>query len=76
VVNTIRGPHEYSKEPLVVQKVLISLLYRFNPKISSNEDMINLKSLTLDQLLSTLTAYEMRISNGKYTTKHSTLKED
>ena len=36
--------------------------------------MTNMKSLTLDQLLGTLTTYEMRITNGKQTTKESTFK--
>lgn len=56
VVNTIRGPDEYLKELLVDQKVLRSLPERFNPKVSSIEDVTNLEYFTLDQLLGTLSA--------------------
>lgn len=62
VVNTIIGLDETLKEHAVVQKVLISLLKRFNIKFSSIKEMINLKTLTLEKLLSMLTTYEMRVS--------------
>jgi len=56
--------------------VLRPLPERFNPKVSAIEEMINLNSLTLDQLLGILTSYKMIISNGKPTTKESGFKED
>ena len=38
--------------------------------------MKKLKTLNLDQLLGTLSTYEMRIYNGKPTEKESTFKEN
>lgn len=52
------------------------LLARFNPKVSSIEEMTKIKTLTLDRLLSTFTSYEMIISNGKDAPKESTFKVD
>lgn len=74
VVNKIRGIDEDLKEIIIVQKVLRSLIERFNLKVSTIEQMKNLKSLTLDELLGTLISYETRISNGKSTIKESILK--
>jgi len=68
-VNTIKGLDEILEEVVVVQKALRYLLHIFNPMVSTIEEMTNLKYLTLDQLLGTLTTYEMRISNGNRTTK-------
>lgn len=76
VVDTIWGLDEKLEERVVVQKVLRYILKKFNPKVSSIEQVINLNSLTLDQLLSTLIAYEMRISNDKPATKVSFFKVD
>jgi len=79
VVNTIRGLDEELEEPLVLQKVFISqkvLQKRFNAKVLDIEEMTYLKTLTLDQLLATLATYEMRISNGRSTTKESSFKID
>lgn len=75
-MNTIRSLDENLEEPIIVQKVLRSLPKRFNPKVSTIEEMTNTNTHTLDQLLGTLTAYEMRISKGKPTTKESTFKAD
>ena len=69
VMNTIKGLDEILEEVVVVQKALRYLLHIFNPMVSTIEEMTNLKYLTLDQLLGTLTTYEMRISNGNRTTK-------
>lgn len=49
---------------------------RFNPKVLAIEEMKKLKTLNLDQLLGTLSTYEMRIYNGKPTEKESTFKEN
>ena len=45
VVNTIRGLDENLDKDVIVQKVLISLPKRFNPKVSSIEEMSNLGTL-------------------------------
>ena len=54
VVNTIRGLDENLDEYVVVQKVLIYLLGRFNPKFSAIKEMNNMKTLIIDQLLGIL----------------------
>jgi hypothetical protein len=61
IVNTIKGLGETIDEKFVVQKVLRTLPSRFDPKISSIEEMKDLDSLTMDELHGILTAYEMRI---------------
>jgi len=48
----------------------------FNPNVSTIEETTNMKNLTLDQLLGTLTSYEMIMSNGKSATKYLAFKED
>ena len=69
LVNTMKGLGETIVESFLVQKILRSLLDRFNSKVSTIEEIDDLKTLTLDQLLGTLTYYEMRISKGKSTTR-------
>jgi len=59
VVNTIRGLDEKLDEVVVFQKVSRSLPERFNPKVLAIEEMTNPSTLALDQLLGTLTSYEM-----------------
>jgi hypothetical protein len=78
IVNTIRGLGEEVKETIIVQKVLRSLPSRFNPKISSIEEIHDLDNLTMDELHGILTAYEMRIEQDKPTNpsrKEATFKE-
>jgi hypothetical protein len=41
------------------------LLDKFNPKVSTIEELNDLKTLSIDKLLGTLTAYEMRINKDK-----------
>jgi len=74
VVNTIRGSDEKLDEATVVKKVIRYLPGRFNPMVSSIEEMTNLSPLTLDQLLGILTAYDMKILKVKSTTKEPTFK--
>jgi hypothetical protein len=69
LVNTMKGLGEKIDEYFLVQKILRSLPDRFNSKVSAIEEIDDLKTLTLDQLLGTLTAYEMRITKGKSTTR-------
>ena len=51
------------------KKKLRALPDRFNPKVSAIEEINDLKSLAFDQLLGTLTAYEMRIVKDKPTSR-------
>jgi hypothetical protein len=54
---------------------LRSLPDRFNPKVSSIEEINDLKSLEFDQLLGMLTAYEMRIVKDNPTSIKASFKE-
>jgi hypothetical protein len=60
VVNTIRGIGEELDESLVVQKVLRSLLLKYDAKVSAIEENRDLTKMTMDELHGTLMAYEMR----------------
>jgi hypothetical protein len=55
---------------------LRSLPDRFNPKVSTIEELNDLKTLAFDQLLGTLTAYEMRIVKDKSTSREPSFKVD
>ena len=57
-VNAIIGFREEIKESVIVQKVLISLPMRFNPKISTLEERSDLNSM--DELHGIFTTYGMR----------------
>jgi hypothetical protein len=59
-VNEIIGLGEYIKESVIVQKVLRSLPMRFDPKISTLEERVDLDSISMDELHGIFTAYEMR----------------
>jgi hypothetical protein len=61
IVNTIKGLGEEIDETIIVQKILRTLPSRFNPNISSIEELKDLNMLTMDELHGILTAYEMRI---------------
>jgi hypothetical protein len=61
MVNVMKALGETIQESSLVQKILRSLPDRFNPKVSSIEELNDLKTLEFDQLLGTLTTYEMRI---------------
>jgi hypothetical protein len=60
IVNAIIGLGEEIKESVIVQKVLISLPMRFNPKISALEERSDLNSISMDKLHGIFIAYEMR----------------
>jgi hypothetical protein len=76
LVNSMKGLGEKIEDVLLVQKILRSLPDRFNPKVSAIEKLNDLKTLSIDQLLETLTAYEMRISKDKSTTREASFKAD
>jgi hypothetical protein len=58
-VNAIIGLGEEIKEFVIVQKVLRSLPMRFNHKISSLEEILDLNSISMDELHGIFTSYEM-----------------
>jgi hypothetical protein len=60
VVNDIRGLGEELNESLVVQKVLRSLLLKYDVKVSAIEETRDLTKMTMDELHGSLIAYEMR----------------
>jgi hypothetical protein len=66
---------EKIEEASLVHKILRSLPDRFNPKVSSIEEINDLKSLSFDQILGTLISYEMRIGKDKSTTREASFKE-
>jgi hypothetical protein len=76
MVNAIKAFGEKIEEPSLVQKILRSLPDRFKPKVSAIEELNDLKTLEFDQLLGTLTAYEMRIVKDKPTSREASFKAD
>jgi hypothetical protein len=76
MVNAMKALGETIGEPSLVQKILRSLPDRFNPKVSAIEELNDLKTLQFDQLLGTLTAYEMRIVKDKPTSRETSFKAD
>jgi hypothetical protein len=61
VVIVIRGLGGELNESLVVQKVLRSLLLKYDTKVSSIEETRDLTKMTMDELHGSLIAYEMII---------------
>ena len=59
IVNVIIGLGEEIEESVIVQKVLRSLLMRFNPKILELEERYDLNSICMDELHGIFTSYEM-----------------
>jgi hypothetical protein len=59
-MNAIIGLGKEIEESVIVQKVLISLPMRFNPKISALEEISYLNSIIMDELNGIVIAYEMR----------------
>ena len=59
-VNAIRGLGEELDESLVLQKVLRSLLLKYDAKVSAIEENRDLTKMKMDELHGSLTAYEMR----------------
>jgi hypothetical protein len=74
VVNTMRGLREEVKNSNIVQNVLRSLPVRFDPKISSLEEIIGLATLEMDELHGILITYEMRTSSENSSRKEEAFK--
>jgi hypothetical protein len=60
VVNAIRGLGEDIDESLVIQKLLRSLLLKYDAKVFAIEETRDLTKMTMDELHGSLIAYEMR----------------
>jgi hypothetical protein len=73
-MNAIIGLGEEIKESIIVQKVLISLLMRFDPKISTLEERSDLNSISMDELHGIFTAYEMRTKQENPNVKETAFK--
>jgi len=76
VINIMLALGETIKESVIVQKILRSLPYKFNPKVSAIKETTNIKTLNRDQLCGSLTTYEMRIPKGKEISRDVTFKVD
>jgi hypothetical protein len=59
-VNAIIGLGEEIEESVIVQKILIFLPMRFNPKISALEERSDLDSIIMEELHGIFTTYEMK----------------
>ena len=75
-INAMKGLGEKFDVSFLVQKILRSLAKRFNPKVSATEELSNLKTLPMDQLLGIMSTYEMRIGKDKSTTREASFKAD
>jgi hypothetical protein len=73
-MNTIIGLGEEIEESVIVQKVLRSLLMRFNPKIPALEERSDLNSISMDELHRIFTAYEMRTEQENPDVKEAVFK--
>jgi hypothetical protein len=76
LVNAMKGLGEKIEESILVQKILRSLLDKFNPKVSAIEELNDLKTLSIDQIIGTLTTYEMKINKDKSITREASFKEE
>jgi hypothetical protein len=61
VVNSIKALGEELNESLIVQKVLISLLLKYDAKVFTTEETRDLTKMTMDELHGSLIEYDMRI---------------
>jgi hypothetical protein len=59
-MNAIIGLGEEVDESIIVQKLLISLLMIFDPKISALEEITYIDLIIMDELHGIFTAYKMR----------------
>jgi len=76
LVNAMKGLGEKFEESNLVQKILRSLLDKFNPKVSAIEELNDLKTLSIDQLIGILTTYEMKINKDKSSTREASFNAD
>ena len=74
-MNDTKGISENIDEASLVQKILRYFTKKFNPKVSAIEELSELKTIPIDQLLGTLKTYEMRIGKDNSTTKNHPLNK-
>jgi hypothetical protein len=65
---------EEIKESVIVQKLLRSLPIRFDPKISTLEERLDLNSISMDELHGIFTAYEMKTEQENPDIKEAAFK--
>jgi len=65
VINAIRGLGETIEDKIIVKKVLRSLPYRFDSKVSTIKEEKDLNVFSLDEMHGSLTTWEMRIVKEK-----------
>jgi hypothetical protein len=65
---------EEIEESVIVQKVLRSLPMRFNPKISTLEEISDINSIRMDELHGIFTTYEMRTEQENLDVKEASFK--
>jgi hypothetical protein len=73
-MNAIIGLGEEIEESIIVQKLPRSLRMRFNPKISSLEEILDLNSISMDELHGIFTSYEMRTEQENPDVKEASFK--
>ena len=76
IVNDMKYLGETIRECVIVQKILISLPSRFNPKVSTIEETADWETLTMNQLLRNLTSYEMRLPQRKSNMREAAFKAE
>jgi hypothetical protein len=76
LLNAMKGLGENIEESFLVKNILRSFLDKFNPKVSAIKELNDIKTLYIDQILGTLTSYEMRISKDKSITRETSFKEE
>jgi hypothetical protein len=74
IMNAIIGLREEIEESVIFQKVLRSLPMRFNPKISTLEERLDLNSISMEELHGIFTTYEMRIGQENPDVKEAAFK--
>jgi hypothetical protein len=73
-VNAIIGLGEEIEESVIVQKILRSLPMRFNHKISTLEERLDLNSISMDELHGIFTSYEIRTEQENLYVKEASFK--
>ena len=73
-MNNMKALGETIKECVIVQNILRYLPSSFNPKVYAIEETADWETLTMNQLLGNLTAYEMRLPQRKSNLREAAFK--
>ena len=76
IVNNMKALGETIKEYVIIQNILRSLPPSFNPNVSATEEIAAWETLTMNQLLGNLTAYEMRLPQRKSNVREAAFKTE